>query len=285
MAEWYRKIKKGLPQKSIFKKESEEGAWKKCPKCKLKSKEDDLKLKLFVCNCGYHYRIGSTVYFDFLFDDAAYETLYHDLTIEKDDVFTDLMPYGERLKNAREKSGTSESISIAKGKLSDVPVIIGAMDFTFIGGTMGSVMGEKISLAIDECILSRSPLVLILRTGGARMMESAFALMQMTRLAAKLLQLSDASIPCISVLTDPTLGGVTASIGMKADLIVAEPNALIGYSAPRIIKESTGRDLPKGFQRTQFLMDHGFIDVIADRNQLKERLHNFLTLIMERDTE
>lgn len=281
MAEWYRKIKKGLPQTSIFKKESEEGAWKKCPKCKLKSKEDDLKVKLFVCNCGYHYRIGSTVYFDFLFDDAAYKTLYHDLTIEKDDIFTDIITYGERLKNAREKSGTNESISIAKGKISGIDVIIGAMDFTFIGGTMGSVMGEKISLAIDECILSRSPLVLILRTGGARMMESALALMQMTRLSAKLLQLSDASIPCISVLTDPTLGGVTASIGMKADLVVAEPNALIGYSAPRIIKESTGRDLPKGFQRSQFLMDHGFLDIIADREELKKTIYQFSRFIFE----
>ncbi len=280
MAEWYNKIKKGLPQTSIFKKESEEGVWKKCPKCKLKSKDEDLKLKLYLCNCGYHYRIGSTAYFDFLFDDASYETLYDDLTIEKDDIFTDLIPYGERLRNAMEKSGTSESISIAKGKISGIAVIIGAMDFYFIGGTMGSVMGEKISLAIDECIATRSPLIIICRAGGARMMESAFALMQMTRLSAKLLQLSDAAIPCISILTDPTLGGVTASIGMKADLVIAEPNALIGYSAPRIIRESTGRDLPKGFQRSQFLMDHGFLDIIVPRNQLKDTLHNFISLII-----
>src|SRR5690606_13836320 len=240
--------------------------------------QKDLKENLFVCpHCDHHNRIGSRDYFHILFDESRYQLLFEGL--ESRDIlgFQDLKKYTDRLAEAQEKTGLKDAISVAVGEIdTNYPIVIAAMDFSFIGGSMGSVVGEKISLAIDYCIEHRLPLMIISKSGGARMMESAFSLMQMAKTSVKLGLLSDARLPYISLLTDPTTGGVTASFSMLGDFNIAEPKALIGFAGPRVIKETIKQDLPEGFQSSEFLLEEGFLDFIVHRKDLKHRIRQLL---------
>ena len=238
----------------------------------------ELKENFFVCpKCDYHTRIGSHDYFDLIFD-GRYEVLWDNLIAVDMLDFVDLKPYTDRLEKAVEKTGLSDSISVAEGKVNRRSLIIAAMDFRFIGGSMGSVVGEKIARAVDRCIEQQTPLLIISKSGGARMMESAFSLMQMAKTSAKLNQLSEAKLPYFSLMTDPTTGGVTASFAMLGDINLAEPEALIGFAGPRVIRETIKQDLPEGFQRSEFLLEHGFVDFIIHRKDLKDRLSDLLLL-------
>jgi len=284
MADWYKKFKQGIPAKTLFKKSSSEDVARKCPKCSQKIQKDALAKNFFSCHCGYHFRISSAEYFDFLFDNSQSVELFSYLSLQDERDFQDIIPYPERILIAKNKSGVKESISIAQGKLFSIEVIIAVMDFSFIGGTLGTVMGEKLSKAIEKCIHGRIPLIVISRSGGARLMESIFALMQMTKISARLNELTEAGIPFISVMTDPTIGGVTAAVGMRGDINIAEPNALIAYTAPKVLRESIGKEPPKGFQRSEFVFDNGFIDLIVSRDLLKGHIANFLTLVLNENS-
>lgn len=273
---WFKRLKDGIQTATRNKKEAPEGLWYKCKRCKETCTVKELKENFFKCpNCNYHVRIGSYDYFDLIFD-GNYEELYENLSSKDFLNFTDLKPYTERLNDARKKTGLTDAISVAHGKVNRRPLVIAAMDFKFIGGSMGSVVGEKIAMAIDYCIEHRIPFMVIGKSGGARMMESAFSLMQMAKTSAKLTQLAKARIPYFSFLTDPTTGGVTASFAMLGDINFAEPEALIGFAGPRVIKETIKKDLPEGFQTSEFLLDHGFLDFIVDRKDLKETISDLL---------
>ena len=278
---WFKRFKEGIQTATKNKKEAPDGLWYKCKKCNETITVKELKSNLFICpKCDYHTRIGSHDYFDLLFD-GKYEVLYDDL-ISKDFLkFKDLVNYEDRLIKAKQKTDLNESIAVAVGSASRKPVVIAAMDFSFIGGSMGSVVGEKISRAIDHCIKHRIPFMIISKSGGARMMESAFSLMQMAKTSAKLSQLAKAQIPYFSFLTDPTTGGVTASFAMLGDINFSEPGALIGFAGPRVIKETIKKDLPEGFQSSEFLMEHGFLDFIIHRKNLKERVNDILLLFTD----
>ena len=273
---WFKRLKDGIQTATRNKKEAPEGLWYKCRECKETSTVKELKENFFKCpQCNYHVRIDSYDYFDLLFD-GNYEELFLGL-VSKDHLhFTDLKPYTERLKEARKKTALNDAMAVAKGKVNRRPLVVAAMDFKFIGGSMGSVVGEKIALSIDHCIETRTPLMIISKSGGARMMESAFSLMQMAKTSAKLTQLAKAKIPYFSFLTDPTTGGVTASFAMLGDINFAEPKALIGIAGPRVIKETIKRELPDGFQTSEFLLEHGFLDFIVDRKDLKESVSDLL---------
>lgn len=273
---WFKRLKDGIQTATRNKKEAPEGLWYKCRECKETSTVKELKENFFKCpQCNYHVRINSYDYFELLFD-GNYEELFTSL-VSKDRLnFTDLKPYTERLREARKKTGLTDAITVAKGKVNRRPLVVAAMDFKFIGGSMGSVMGEKIAMSIDHCIESRTPLMIISKSGGARMMESAFSLMQMAKTSAKLTQLAKAKIPYFSFLTDPTTGGVTASFAMLGDINFAEPKALIGFAGPRVIRETIKRELPEGFQTSEFLLEHGFLDFIVDRKDLKEAVSDLL---------
>ncbi|MCO6484142.1 MAG: acetyl-CoA carboxylase carboxyltransferase subunit beta [Saprospiraceae bacterium] len=275
---WFKRLKEGITTATKHKKEAPDGIWYKCDACKEASTMKELKENFFICpKCGYHTRIGSHDYFDLLFD-GRYEELWSNLIAVDTLEFVDIKPYTDRLREAVEKTGLHESIAVAEGKVNRRPLIIAAMDFRFIGGSMGSVVGEKIARAVDRCIEKQTPLLIIAKSGGARMMESAFSLMQMAKTSAKLKQLADARIPYISLMTDPTTGGVTASFAMLGDINLAEPGALIGFAGPRVIRETIKQDLPAGFQTSEFLLEHGFIDVVVHRKDLKERLSDLLLL-------
>ncbi|MFK8102072.1 MAG: acetyl-CoA carboxylase carboxyltransferase subunit beta, partial [Saprospiraceae bacterium] len=225
----------------------------------------------------HHVRIGSHDYFDIIFDDSKFKELFGDLVSEDFLQFTDLKPYSERLVAAKKKTSLTDAITVGEGKVDGRTLVIAAMDFSFIGGSMGSVVGEKISLAIDHCMLIKAPLMIISKSGGARMMESAFSLMQMAKTSAKLSQLAKAGIPYFSFMTDPTTGGVTASFAMLGDINFAEPKALIGFAGPRVIKETIKKDLPEGFQTSEFLLEHGFLDFIVDREGLKAKISDLIS--------
>jgi acetyl-CoA carboxylase carboxyl transferase subunit beta len=273
---WFKRLKDGIQTATRNKKDTPEGLWYKCNSCKETSTMKEMRENFFKCpTCNYHVRIGSYDYFDLIFD-GNYEELFPNL-IAKDSLhFEDLKPYTERLQQASQKTGLKDAITVAKGKTNRRPLVVAAMDFKFIGGSMGSVVGEKIAMSIDHCREHRIPLMIISKSGGARMMESAFSLMQMAKTSAKLTQLAKAGIPYLSFLTDPTTGGVTASYAMLGDVNFAEPNALIGFAGPRVIKETIKRDLPEGFQTSEFLLEHGFLDFIIDRKDLKERVGDLL---------
>jgi acetyl-CoA carboxylase carboxyl transferase subunit beta len=280
---WFKRLKDGIQTATRNKKEAPEGLWYKCKRCKETSTVKELKENFLKCpHCNYHIRIGSHDYFDIIFD-GNFEELFDDLRSKDFLNFTDLQPYDKRLVDAQRKTDLTEAITVAKGKVNRRKLIIAAMDFKFIGGSMGSVMGQRIALAIDHAIETKTPLMIISKTGGARMMESAFSLMQMAKTSAKLSQLAKAKIPYISFLTDPTTGGVTASFAMLGDINFAEPEALIGFAGPRVIKETIKRDLPEGFQTSEFLLEHGFLDFIIDRKDLKERISDILALFGNRD--
>ena len=240
---------------------------------------NELREHLFVCSkCNYHHRIGSTEYFEILFDDGQLNVMFENIRSKDFLQFTDLKSYEKRLQEIWAKTDITDSIRVASGKINGSEILIACMDFEFIGGSLGSVMGERISRAVDYCLEHRTPLMIICKSGGARMMESAFSLMQLAKVSGKLSQMTDAKVPYISFLTDPSFGGISASFGMLGDLNIAEPGALIGFAGPRVIKETIKRDLPEGFQRSEFLLEHGFLDFIIDRKQLKERLGTLLVL-------
>ncbi len=275
---WFKRFKEGIQTATKNKKEAPDGLWYKCKKCGETGTAKEFKEVLYVCSkCGHHARIGSYDYFDIIFD-GKHEILFDELVSEDFLEFTDLQSYEARLVKAKDKTGLNEAITVAAGKVAKKPLVIAAMDFTFIGGSMGSVMGEKISRAIDYCIKNKTPFMIISKTGGARMMESAFSLMQMAKTSAKLSQLSAAKIPYISFLSDPTTGGVTASFAMLGDINFSEPGALIGFAGPRVIKETIKKDLPEGFQSSEFLLDHGFLDFIVERKHLKAKIADMLSM-------
>ena len=275
---WFKRFREGIQTATKNKKEAPDGLWYKCKNCNATITVKELRDSFYICpKCEYHTRIGSYDYFELIYD-GKYDILFDDL-ISKDFLnFTDLKPYQDRLDAAREKTQLNESITVASGRVGKKPLVIAAMDFSFIGGSMGSVVGEKIARAIDFCIEHQYPFMIISKSGGARMMESAFSLMQLAKTSAKLAQLSENGIPYFSFLTDPTTGGVTASFAMLGDINFSEPGALIGFAGPRVIKETIKRDLPEGFQSSEFLLEHGFLDFIVDRTQLKERISDLLVL-------
>ncbi|MBA4139317.1 MAG: acetyl-CoA carboxylase carboxyltransferase subunit beta [Segetibacter sp.] len=276
---WFRRIKKGILTSTSEKKETPEGLWTKCPECNYITTSSDLKESLFVCpKCNYHHRIGSKEYYDILFDNKEYTELFDNIRSKDLLNFTDLKPYSKRLEDIWAKSDLTDSMRVAAGSIEGNELVIACMDFEFIGGSLGSVMGEKFSRAVNYCIEHKLPYLVICKSGGARMMESAFSLMQLAKTCGKLSQLSDARVPYISLLTDPTFGGISASFGMLGDLNIAEPGALIGFAGPRVIKETIKKDLPEGFQRSEFLLEHGFLDFIVDRKILKAKMAQLLGL-------
>lgn len=276
---WFKRIKKGILTTTSEKKETPEGLWTKCPECNFITTSADLRENLFVCpKCGHHHRIGSEEYYEIIFDDQQYEELFDNIRSKDFLGFTDLKPYAKRLEDIWEKTDLTDSMRVSVGNVGGNEIVIACMDFEFIGGSLGSVMGEKFSRAVDYCIQHRLPYMVISKSGGARMMESSFSLMQLAKTSGKLSQLTDAKIPYISMLTDPTFGGISASFGMLGDLNIAEPGALIGFAGPRVIKETIKKDLPPGFQRSEFLLEHGFLDFIIHRKELKDKIIQLIHL-------
>lgn len=276
---WFKREKQGISTSTADKKETPEGLWYKCPKCKTVVAADDHKENLFVCGvCDHHERIGAKDYFEILFDSKKGSEFARGIESGDPLEFEDTKKYVDRVKAVQEKTGNKDAIRVAHGKMNGSPIVIAAMDFNFIGGSMGSVVGEKIARAIDKAIELQCPFLMISKSGGARMMEAGLSLMQMAKTSAKLNQLSDAKLPYISFLTDPTTGGVTASFAMLGDLNIAEPDALIAFAGPRVVKETIGRDLPEGFQRSEFVLEHGFLDLIVERKDLKEKLGKVLEM-------
>ncbi|GAA4796135.1 acetyl-CoA carboxylase, carboxyltransferase subunit beta [Olivibacter ginsenosidimutans] len=277
---WFKRDRAGISTATENKKEAPDGLWNKCPSCKkplLKSEQIENK---YVCQyCGYHLRIGSAEYFSVLFDDNQFIELFGNLRSADPLHFEDTKKYTERIAESHAKTGLNDAIRCGHGKIEGLDLVIACMDFTFIGGSMGSVVGEKIARSIDYCIKNKLPFLLISKSGGARMMEAAFSLMQMAKTSAKLALLSEAKLPYISLLTDPTTGGVTASYAMLGDINIAEPGALIGFAGPRVIKETIKKDLPKGFQTAEFVLEHGFLDFIVDRREMKHKIASFLNML------
>jgi len=276
---WFRRKKQGILTSTKDKKDAPEGLWAKCPTCNHIETIDDLEENKYVCSkCDHHHRIGSEQYFEILFDEGSYKELFANIKSKDKLGFVDLKPYNERLAETYSKTDIHDSITVGHGKIMSHDFVIACMDFEFIGGSLGSVMGEKISRACDYCIGHKIPFMIINKSGGARMMESAFSLMQLAKTSGKLTQLSEAKIPYISLCTDPTFGGTTASFAMLGDIIIGEPGALIGFAGPRVIKETIKKDLPPGFQKSEFLLEHGFLDLIIHRNELKEKLATLIQL-------
>ena len=274
---WFKRLQEGIKTATVNKKEAPEGIWYKCPKCNETSTMKEFKENFFKCpKCDYHARIGSRDYFGLIFDNNAYEILAEEV-ISKDTLqFTDTKAYPDRLNDAKKKTGLTDAISVAIGKVHGKPLVVACMDFTFIGGSMGSVVGERIARGIDKSRAEKAPFMIISKSGGARMMEAAFSLMQMAKTSAKLTQLAKDGLPYFSLMTDPTTGGVTASYAMLGDINISEPGALIGFAGPRVIRETIKRDLPEGFQSAEFLLEKGFVDFILNRKDLRDTLNDLL---------
>ena len=278
---WFKRYKEGITTSTSEKKEIPEGLWARCSNCKTLFSSDDLAKNNYVCDrCSHHERIGSEEYFKLIFDEGKYKELNPNIVSGDPLGFEDTKKYTDRVKATQKSSGLKDAIRTAKGKIDGMDFIIAAMDFSFIGGSMGSVMGEKIAKAIDEAIKIKAPFMIISKSGGARMMEAGYSLMQMAKVSGKLGQLSDAKIPYISYLTDPTTGGVTASFAMLGDINISEPGALIAFAGPRVVKETIGRDLPDDFQTSEFLLEHGFLDYIVDRTEIREKLSLSIKMFM-----
>lgn len=270
---WFKRIKQGISTETKEKKEAPDGLWIKCPECKTTETQTKLEENDFVCpKCGFHHRINAKEYFQIIFDEGKFEELFSNIQSVDKLQFVDVKPYQERLDKAKETTGLRDAMTVGVGEVNGKKLVIACMNFNFIGGSMGSVVGEKISRGIDYAIEHKYPFMIISKSGGARMMESAFSLMQMAKTSAKLTQLAIAKLPYISLCTDPTTGGVTASYAMLGDINIAEPKALIGFAGPRVIKETIKKDLPAGFQTSEFLLDHGFLDFIVERKNLKSVL-------------
>ena len=276
---WFTRVKEGITTSTEEKKETPEGLWYKCPECKEVMTSEDHENNLWVCGkCEHHEKIGSEEYFALLFDDHKWTEIGADLIAGDPLAFEDTKKYADRLVKSRQDSGLNDALRAPEGKLDNRTVVIACMDFRFIGGSMGSVVGEKIALAVDTAIKRKCGLIIISKSGGARMMEAGFSLMQMAKTSAKLTLLARKKLPYISLLTDPTTGGVTASFAMLGDLNIAEPKALIGFAGPRVVKETIGRDLPEGFQTSEFVLEHGFLDMIVERKRLKARFGHLLKM-------
>lgn len=276
---WFKRTDKGIQTPTEEKKDTPKGLWYKTPSGKIIDTEE-LKGNLYVSpEDGYHVRIGSKEYFELFFDDSEFEELNSKLTAKDPLKFEDTKKYPDRLKAAQKKTNLKDAVRTAVGKSSGKDIVIAAMDFAFIGGSMGSVVGEKIARAIDYAIEKRLPFLMISKSGGARMMEASLSLMQLVKTSAKLAQLADAKIPYISLCTDPTTGGTTASFAMLGDINIAEPNALIAFAGPRVVKDTTGKELPEGFQRSEFVLEHGFLDAIYERKELKKQVNLYIDLI------
>ncbi|MGG5576886.1 acetyl-CoA carboxylase, carboxyltransferase subunit beta [Myroides sp. C15-4] len=279
---WFKRKEKGIQTPTEDKKDIPKGLWYKSPTGKIIDSEE-LEKNLWVSpEDGYHVRIGSKEYFEILFDNGDYKEIAKSLSSKDMLKFEDTKKYVDRLKEATSKTQLNDAVRVAVGNSKGEKLVVAAMDFAFIGGSMGSVVGEKIARGIDYSLKHKIPFLMISKSGGARMMEAGFSLMQMAKTSAKLTQLSDAKIPYISLCTDPTTGGISASFAMLGDINIAEPGALIGFAGPRIVKDTTGKDLPEGFQTSEFLLEHGFLDFITHRKELKKNLNLYLDLILNR---
>ena len=279
---WFRRTKKGIQTPTEEKKDVPKGLWYKSPTGKIVDSEE-LEKNFYVSpEDGYHVRIGSNEYFEILFDDNEYRELDKGLTSKDPLKFEDTKKYTDRLKTAQEKTGLKDAVRTAVGKSMGEEIVIACMDFRFIGGSMGSVVGEKIARAADYALKKKIPYMIISKSGGARMMEAAYSLMQLAKTSAKLAQLAKAKIPYISLCTDPTTGGTTASFAMLGDVNISEPGALIGFAGPRVVRDTTGQELPEGFQTAEFVLDHGFLDFISHRKDLKRKINLYLDLILNR---
>jgi len=276
---WFKRVKEGILTKTQDKKSTPDGLWYKCQECKTPTSTKEFEQNLWVCpHCDNHARIGSKEYFELLFDEGKFTELNPNLFSGDPLKFEDTKPYPVRLELSKKKSGLNDAVRTGVGKINGIKVSMAVMDFAFIGGSMGSVVGEKIARAIDKALEEKIPMIIISKSGGARMMEAAFSLMQMAKTSAKLALLDEAKLPYISILTDPTTGGITASFAMLGDVNIAEPRALIGFAGPRVIKETIGKDLPEGFQRSEFLQEKGFIDFIVERKDMKDKLFEVLSI-------
>ncbi len=279
MGLWFKRKDKGIKTTTEEKKDTPAGLWYKTPTGKIID-TDELKENLYVSpEDGYHVRVGSQEYFDIMFD-GDFEELNANITSKDPLKWTDTKAYKDRLKATQKKTGLKDAVRTAVGKSMGKELVIAAMDFRFIGGSMGSVVGEKIARAIDYSIKNKVPFMMISKSGGARMMEAAISLMQLAKTSAKLAQLAEAKIPYIALATDPTTGGTTASFAMLGDINISEPGALIGFAGPRVVKETTGKDLPEGFQSAEFVLEHGFLDFISHRKDLKQQVNLYLDLVL-----
>lgn len=279
MSSWFQRKDKGIQTPTEAKKEAPDGLWYKTPSGKIIHTRE-LKNNVYVSpEDDYHVRIGSNEYFEILFDDNKFTELDEGMSSADPLKFTDSKDYPDRIKASQKKTGLKDAVRSAYGQINGLDIVISCMDFSFIGGSMGSVVGEKIARAIQYSIDTKMPFLMISKSGGARMMEAGLSLMQLAKTSAKLGLLSEAKVPFISLLTDPTTGGVTASYAMLGDFNIAEPGALIGFAGPRIIRETIGKDLPKGFQSSEFVLDHGFLDFIVDRRNLKARLTTLIKML------
>ncbi len=273
--DWFKRKKETL--QAVDRKEMPDGLWVKCDECGEIIYKRELDKKLYVCpKCDYHFRIGSSEYIKILVDKGSFKEFNQNISSTDPLKFKDNKKYSDRYKAATQKTGLTEAVVTGQGKIEGIPVIMGIMDFSFLGGSMGSVVGEKVSRAADIALKEQKPFIIISASGGARMHEGVLSLMQMAKTSAKLALLAEANIPYISILTHPTTGGTTASYAMLGDIHIAEPGALIGFAGPRVIKQTIGQDLPDGFQRSEFLLEHGFIDAIIHRHEIKSRLAGML---------
>ena len=280
---WFKRKEKGITTATEDKKDVPKGLWYKSPTGKIVD-TDELARNLWVSpEDDFHVRIGSKEYFEILFDNNEFTELDAKLTSKDPLKFEDTKKYSDRLKDVMDKTKLKDAIRTGVGKSKGKDLVVSCMDFAFIGGSMGAVVGEKISRAIDYSIKHKIPFVLISKSGGARMMEAAYSLMQLAKTSAKLAQLAEEQIPYISLCTDPTTGGTTASYAMLGDINIGEPGALIGFAGPRIVRDTTGKDLPEGFQTSEFLLDHGFLDFISHRKELKDKINMYIDLILNQD--
>ncbi|WP_028522349.1 acetyl-CoA carboxylase, carboxyltransferase subunit beta [Runella limosa] len=277
---WFTRKERGIQTPTEMKREAPDGLWYQCPSCKHVMHTREHKVNAYTCvKCNYHEKIGSEAYFSVLFDNAEYTELDANMLSGDPLSFEDTKKYPDRIRDTVKKTGLKDAVRTAYGKMDELDIVVSCMDFNFIGGSMGSVVGEKIARGIDHALQNKMPFLMISRSGGARMMEAGYSLMQMAKTSAKLALLSEARIPYISLLTDPTTGGVTASYAMLGDFNIAEPGALIGFAGPRVIRETIGKDLPKGFQSAEFVLEHGFLDFIVDRKDLKDKLASLLRML------
>ncbi|MGB5418952.1 acetyl-CoA carboxylase, carboxyltransferase subunit beta [Algibacter sp.] len=277
---WFKRKTKGITTTTEEKKDTPKGLWYKSPTGKIVDTEE-LEQNFYVSpEDGYHVRIGSREYFQILFDDNKFKELDANLESKDPLKFVDTKKYPDRLKSAQKKTNLKDAVRCAVGKSKGKDLVVACMDFAFIGGSMGSVVGEKIARAADYALKNKLPLMVISKSGGARMMEAALSLMQLAKTSVKLAQLSDAGLPYISLCTDPTTGGTTASFAMLGDINISEPGALIGFAGPRIVRDTTGKELPDGFQTSEFLLEHGFLDFITLRKDLKDKVNQYLDLIL-----
>lgn len=278
---WFRRSKVSIHTEQQ-RKDIPDGMWTKCENCGEIIHRKQLEQQMYTCiKCNYHFRIGSKEYMSVLLDEGTFKEMDRKMRSTDPLAFVDTKPYKIRIKETIRKTELNDAVRTGTGKVGGIPVVIAAMDFSFIGGSMGSVVGEKTARAIEKARKSKAPMIIVSSSGGARMMEGALSLMQLAKTSGKLSQLADAGVPYISIMTDPTTGGVTASYAMLGDINIAEPGALIGFAGPRVIKQTIGKDLPPGFQRSEFQLEHGFVDVVVHRKEMKDTISKLLKMMWE----